>query len=123
VIPGIRIVVPHRDELPAWVGAGRSDSRDSSVDVWVADAAIHRCVGGRECLGGRTTLASPSTPACRRYGIPKALLKDSAQLVVEPAGGLAAAESVAPARVRVSEVADPHPISMPVPLEAYEATL
>ena len=39
-------------------------------------------------------------------------------MVVEPAGGLAAAGFVAPARVRVSEVVDPHPISMPVPLAA-----
>ncbi len=52
------------------------------------------------------------------YGIPKARLKDSAQTVVEPAGGLAAAGSVAPASVRVLEVADPQPISIPVPLGA-----
>ena len=50
-------------------------------------------------------------------------MKDSPQLVAEPAGGSAAAGSVAPARVRESEVADPHPISMPVPLDANEATL
>src|SRR5664279_3857576 len=73
-------------------------------------------------FGARRRSLSSAT-ARRGYGIPKALLKDSAQLVVEPAGGLAAAGSVAPARVRVSEVADPHPISMPVPLDAKEATL
>ena len=38
--------------------------------------------------------------------------------VVDPAGGFAAAGSVAPASVRVLAVVDPHPISMPVPLAA-----
>ncbi len=70
---------------------------------------------GAERLGGRAALAYPLW-----------LLRDSEGTFegLGPAsgrtgrGGLAAAGSVAPARVRVSEVADPHPISMPVPLEA-----
>ena len=70
-----------------------------------------------------TSRLTGGSPHCRTHLIPKNSLNDSPQLVVDPAGGSAAPGSVAPARVRELDVGEPHPISMPVPLGANDATL